>query len=81
MSDFMPLTSGYNFTILPDIWGLDGYAGATSLVYYGEQAYYWSSTEYPSNTNNAYHLNFGSNRLAVSSSLGKYYGMQVRCVK
>jgi uncharacterized protein (TIGR02145 family) len=83
-SDFNTLVStlGGNsgWQTLYNAWGYGGYASNTSAGDYGFQGRYWSSTQYPSDTNDAYFLNYYSGNLYVPHT-NKRGGNQVRCVK
>jgi uncharacterized protein (TIGR02145 family) len=80
-SDFSTLVSATNYSTLINAWGYGGYAYGSygsSMADVSMRAYYWSSTQY--NTNDAYTLHYVSGGLNVTS-VNKYYGFQVRCVK
>ena len=56
-----------------------GYRNGTSLSNAGSYGYYWSSTPYSSNTNNAYNLYFYSSNHSMHHN-NRYYGRSVRPV-
>ena len=46
----------------------------------GTNGYYWSATQYTTNANNAYNLNFNSSSVSVTNN-NKTNGFSVRCVR
>jgi hypothetical protein len=79
-SDFNTLKSNTNYSTLISEWGYGGLATSSSMDSVSEVAFYWSSTEYPDNTNYAYTLYYYSGDLVMDSAY-KRAGMQVRCVR
>jgi uncharacterized protein (TIGR02145 family) len=53
-----------------------------SFIYQGSYGYYWSSTQYPSNTDNAWILAFNSGYVRPgTSNANKGFGWAVRCLQ
>ena len=69
-------SEAFSFSALPV--GIRGYSGS----YYGEgdNAYFWSSTEYDSNEAYSVYLNYGRD-YATLSYISKDHGFSVRCIK
>jgi hypothetical protein len=64
---------------LANAWGAGGgYAEESNMNEMDTYAYYWSATGYSSGS--AYYLRYSSGSL-INSTINKYRGMQVRCVK
>jgi uncharacterized protein (TIGR02145 family) len=78
-SDFNTLVSNTTYSTLISAWDYGGDAQGSSMSGVDSQANYWSSTQ--SDMDNAYYLYYYSDNLSVNNNAGRYYGMQVRCVK
>jgi hypothetical protein len=77
--DFQALVDATNSETLTSEWGYGGRVLGSSMYNVDSRANYWSSTE--STYGGAYYLSYGSDDLNSTSSTGKAYGQQVRCVK
>jgi hypothetical protein len=80
-ADFNMLVSNTTASTLHSDWGFGGYCMSSgSVSYQGTSAYYWSSTENSSSTNNAYFLSYTSSIFYSQDNTYKNSGLQVRCV-
>jgi hypothetical protein len=81
-SDFDTLVSATDAATLINAWGYGGYAFIDGMWFAGVQACYWSSMQVE-NRQFAYYLYYDSDsqNATTLSNMGKYQGMQVRCVK
>lgn len=67
-------TDNYDFKALP--------GGSRSDAFYAYQGNFWSSSEYSSNSSNAWYRFLQWNNTRIGRSDGpKYYGQSVRCIK
>jgi hypothetical protein len=79
--DFVTLINNTTRAEINDAWGYGGVAASDNIYYYNQLAYYLSSTENSSNTDEAWHLYFYAGGGPILLSGSKSTGMQVRCVK
>ncbi len=57
-----------------------GYSSG-GTIYNPSNGYYWSSTQYPSDSNNGYNLNFNSGGSNPNNANTKTNAFSVRCVQ